>query len=124
MSINEALQAAAEGNFIRVQSLLEVANLLPERMTIQIKDTVEFHFDDGMPWTEVHRDYWFKHDNHILFDWWEKYYGQYGGGYTGWWVEEADANGPPDGMKEFIRYFNIEFPDIDVPKPTYEGDDE
>ena len=51
MSINEALQAAAEGNFIRVQSLLEVANLLPERMKIQIKDTVEFHFDDGMPWT-------------------------------------------------------------------------
>jgi len=80
MIMQELLEAAAKRNFDLVKSLIKSTNFTSDKMKIQIKDSVEFHFDEGMPWTKLHRDYCFMHDNQSLLEWWEEYYGQYGSG--------------------------------------------
>jgi hypothetical protein len=65
----------------------------------------------------LRRDYLLTHDGKIIVEWWEEFSGSYGGGYTGWLIEELDSNGPPDGLKEFLSYMNIQWPEISVPQP-------
>ena len=102
----------------------------PDRSTsilaFEFKDTIEFHEDEdeGMPWTALRREYRLTHDDKIIVEWWEEYAGSYGGGYTGWWIEELDASGPPDGLKEFLSYMEIQWPEISVPQPPDEEDTE
>ena len=88
-------------------------------LTLEYSDLVEFHVeeDEGMPWTSLRRDYRLMHEGKTITAWWEESAGYYGGGYTGWWVEELDSSGPPEGLKEFLASLNIEWPETLVPRP-------
>jgi hypothetical protein len=50
-------------------------------------------YDDGLPWTSLRRGFTAEHNGKLLIAWWEECNGYYGGGSTGWWVEEVDGDG-------------------------------
>ena len=77
-----------------------------------------------MPSTSLRRDFRLRHEGKTITEWWEEYGGYYGGGYTGWWVEELDSSGPPEGLTEFLTHLKLKLPDITVPRPPISDDDE
>ena len=117
MKLEELIEAINSGQTSEIiETFLADAQLL-SKLKITSKDTIEYHKDDGLPWTQLERTYVLEFKKQPIYTWWEKYYGYYGGGGAGWWVENVDADGPTQSAEDFIEKLSLKIPDVTVPRP-------
>lgn len=117
MNIEELIEAISSGQTTEIIEAFLADDQLMSKLKITFKDTIEYHKDDGLPWTQLDRTYMLEFKNQPLYTWWEKYYGYYGGAGTGWWVENVDADGPKQSAEVFIEKLSLKIPDVTVPRP-------
>lgn len=124
MTFEEALLAASEGDLAKAMHFFAEDDQPRFTLALKYADHVTFHDDGGMPTTSLRRDFVLSYRGDALVAWWEEYEGYYGGGYTGWWIENVDADGPPDGLKALIEALGIALPEISVPRPPISDEHE
>ena len=90
---------------------------------LKYEDAVTFHDDGGMPTTSLRREFVLSYRGAALVSWWEEHEGYYGSGYTGWWIENVDRDGPPDGLKALLAEVGLAIPDVEVPRPPVYDDE-
>lgn len=118
MTLEELKDAIQTGDVESVDRFIGVeANVLSTKLECQ--DKVENHNDESGSWTSLERVYFVKCNETIIYSWWEKYCGYYGCGGTGWWVENIDANGPTELIKNFLRRIGLNEPPVVVPQPDH-----
>lgn len=78
------------------------------------------HLDEE---TTLRREYEVACRGEIVLKWWEEYGVHYGGGYTGWWIKDIDADGPPPGLRELFAFIGLELPEVNGPEPPEDHDD-
>ena len=124
MTFDEALAAASEGDLAKAMQFFAEDEQPLSSLMLKYADDVTFHDDGGMPTTSLRRDFVLSYRGAALVSWWEEYEGYYGSGYTGWWIDELDADGPPVGLKELLAEVGLEIPDVEVPRPPVSNDDD
>jgi len=123
-SFNDACAAAGAGDRnLALEFFKDDSDAAASLETIHT-DHVEFHYDDGLPWTSLRRDYIVSHNGTPVLEWWEEHAGYYGGMGTGWWVEQTDASGPPEGLGELLDAIGLELPSVQVPRPIIVDDED
>ena len=124
MTFDEALAAASEGDFAEAMQFFAADEQPLSSLMLRYEDDVTFHDDGGMPTTSLRRDFLLSYRGAALVSWWEEYEGYYGSGYTGWWIDEIDCDGPPNGLKALLKEVGIPMPDLEVPRPPVTDDSE
>ena len=124
MTFDEALAAASEGDLAKAIHFFAPDEQPLSSLTLKYEDDVSFNDDGGMPTTSLRREFLLSYRGAALISWWEEYEGYYGGGYTGWWVEEIDRDGPPRGLKPLLEEVGLKIPELEVPRPPVSDDDE
>ena len=124
MTFNEALTAASEGDLPKAMQFFGSDIKPSSNLQLKHEEQFEFHDDGGMPTTSLRREFVLSYKGEVLASWWEEYEGYYGSGYTGWWVEEIDADGPPNGLAALLAEVEVAIPDVEVPRPPVSDDDE
>ena len=117
MEPEELAKCIDTGDLSEAENFFAENNKTLSKLKISFVDKIEFHTDDGLPWTQVERTYSITFNKIAVYSWWEEYCGYYGCGGTGWWVENSDADGPKAEVKTFLEKLGLEIPSIDVPKP-------
>ena len=124
MTFDEALAAASEEDFAKAMQFFAADEQPLSSLMLRYEDDVTFHDEGGMPTTSLRRDFVLSYQGAALVAWWEEYEGYYGSGYTGWWIEEIDCDGPPNGLEALLTYVGLLIPDIQVPRPPVPEDEE
>lgn len=124
MTFDEALAAASEGDFAKAMHFFAADEQPLSSLMLRYEDDVTFHDDGGMPTTSFRRDFVLSYRGAALVSWWEEYEGYYGSGYTGWWIDEIDCDGPPNGLEALLKEVGIPMPDLEVPRPPVTDDSE
>ena len=124
MTFDDALAAASGGNLSNAMQFFATDDQPLSSLMLRYEDDVTYHYDGGMPTTSLRRDFVLSYRGAALVTWWEKYEGYYGSGYTGWWIDEVDADGPPNGLKVLLKKIGIAMPDLEVPKPPVHDEHE
>ena len=117
MTFDEALAAASHGDLISAKRFFASDEQPIHSLILNHTDNVEFDEECGMPMTLLRREFVLSFRGLSIASWWEEYTGYYGSGYTGWWVENVDRDGPPDGLIDLLREVGIILPQLIVPKP-------
>jgi hypothetical protein len=120
----EACAAADAGNLNRAFEFFNDDEDAAASLELVHTDHVEFHHDGGLPWTSLRREYALRHRGNIVIEWWEEYNGFFGSMGAGWWIEEQDASGPPEGLTQILDALGLDLPAVDVPRPTVADDNE
>jgi hypothetical protein len=42
---------------------------------------------------------------------------------AGWWVEDEDRDGPPEGLEALLKELDVRLPELKVPEPPINEDD-
>ena len=124
MTFDEALAAASEGDLAKAMQFFAADEQPLSSLMLRYEDDVTFHDDGGMPTTSFRRDFVLSYRGAALVSWWEEYEGYYGSGYTGWWIDEIDCDGPPNGLEALLKEVGIPMPDLEVPRPPVRDDSE
>jgi len=121
MTFDEALNAANNGDLTKAIEFFDSDTNLLSNLVLKKEEQHEFHDDDT---TSLRREFTLLYKGVNLASWWEEYAGYYGGGYTGWWVEETNCNGPSTGMKLLLEEIGLAIPEVEVPQPPVSEDEE
>lgn len=124
MTFEEALVFASEGDLAKAVKFFGSDENPSAKLVLKHEEQVEFHTEDGMPTTSLRREFVLTYEGATLASWWEDYEGYYGGGYTGWWIEQLDVDGPPAGLEALLAEVGVVIPDVDVPRPPIPDDPE
>ena len=124
MTFDEALSAASKGNLAKAMQFFAADEQPLSSLMIRYKDYVAFHDDGGMPTTSLRREFTLCYRGSTLVSWCEEYEGYYGAGYTGWWIEEIDCDGPPNGLQALLKEAGIAMPNLEVPRPPISDDED
>ena len=124
MTFEEALLAASEGNLAKAMQFFATDEQPLSSLMLKYEDDVSFHYDGGMPTTSLRRDFVLSYRGAALASWWEDYEGYYGSGYTGWWIEEIDRDGPLNGLQALLKKVGITMPNLEVPRPPVSDESE
>jgi hypothetical protein len=117
MTFEEALVFASEGDLEKAVQFFAPDENPSTRLVLKHEEQVEFYTSEGMPTTSLRREFVLTYDGVTLVSWWEDYEGYYGSGFTGWWIDEIDADGPPKGLEALLAEVGLAIPDLEVPRP-------
>ena len=124
MTFDEALAAASGGDLAKAMQFFAEDEQPLSSLMLKYADDVTFHDDGGMPRTSMRRDFVLSYRGDALVAWWEEYEGYYGSGYTGWWIEEIDCDGPLNGLQALLKEVGITMPNLEVPRPPVSDESE
>lgn len=124
MTFDEALFAASEGDLAKAIQFFGSDENPSNKLSLKHEEKVQFRTGEGMPTTSLRREFVLTYDGVTLASWWEDYEGYYGCGFTGWWIEETDADGPPRGLEALLAEIGVAIPEVEVPRPPIPEEDE
>jgi hypothetical protein len=88
----------------------------------QSQEDVSFEDEPGNQYTELTQYNKLLIGGHIVNEWITTYYGYWGSGGTGWWIEQADSDLESE-VETLFESLDIFIENPDVPKPDIEDED-
>lgn len=116
-SFDEAVAAASRNDLALALTFFKPDEDSKQNLLLSFEDEVSHEDCGGMLETFMRRIYTLHHNGAVVASWWEEYSGYYGCGFTGWWVEKLDADGPPEGILSLLQSAGINIPEVVVPCP-------
>lgn len=103
----------------RVKTLLESGLVVK----VESEDESEFYEDGDPAYTVTTQTNKLLFNGEVVYEWWASYSGFWGGGGTGWWINDDDTDLDPD-VGQLLEYLEIDVRRPDVPQPPIDSDDE
>jgi hypothetical protein len=119
----ELLKLVSEGKEQKIKKKLKT--LIDDGLLVRVDsdDESEFYEDGNPAYTVTTQTNKLVFDNEIVYEWWASYNGFWGGGGTGWWINEEDSN--LDAVHaDLLEYLDIGIKTPDVPRPPVKQDED
>jgi len=117
----ELLKLVSEGKEQKIKKKLKT--LIDGGLLVKVvsEDESEFYEDGHQSYTDTTQENKLYFNDEIVYEWWASYNGFWGGGGTGWWINEEDSN--LDAVHaDLLEYLDIEIKTPDVPRPPVKQD--
>ena len=119
----ELLELVSDGDEETIKE--RVKTLLDSGLVVKVEseDESEFYEDGNQSYTDTTQTNKLLFNGEVVYEWFASYNGFWGGGGTGWWVNEDDTDLDPD-VGQLLEYLEIDVRRPDVPQPRVDSDDE
>jgi hypothetical protein len=119
----ELLKLVSEGKEQKIKKKLKT--LIDGGLLVKVasEDESEFYEDGHQSYTDTTQENKLYFNDEIVYEWWASYNGFWGGGGTGWWINEEDSD--LDAVHaDLLEYLDIEIKTPDVPRPPVKQDED
>ncbi len=119
----ELLKLVSEGKEQKIKKKLKT--LIDGGLLVKVvsEDESEFYEDGHQSYTDTTQENKLYFNDEIVYEWWASYNGFWGGGGTGWWINEEDSD--LDAVHaDLLEYLDIEIKTPDVPRPAVKRDED
>jgi hypothetical protein len=119
----ELLKLVSEGKEQKIKKKLKT--LIDGGLLVKVasEDESEFYEDGHQSYTDTTQENKLYFNDEIVYEWWASYNGFWGGGGTGWWINEEDSD--LDAVHaDLLEYLDIEIKTPDVPRPPVKRDED
>jgi len=119
----ELLELLADGDEEMVEK--RIKSLRQDGLLVRVDSDEESEFyEDGNPaYTVTTQTNKLVFNNEIVYEWWASYSGFWGGGGTGWWINDDDTD-LDSYVEDLLTHLDVEVERPDVPRPPITEDDD